>query len=176
MVKAIGENLLRFDLHLFTLFSSRHDGRLLPGFYTIMSRLGDGHVYIVLAVWQLFFCGVRGRLFFMMSVVAFAMELPVYILIKRSVKRLRPFELFPEIRFLIPPPDRYSFPSGHTAAAFMVARLIGWLYPGWAVVLFIPAALIGYSRIYLRVHYPSDVFFGALLGLIAAGLSIMIVT
>ncbi len=176
MVKTIGENLLRFDRRLFSLFSGREGGWMLRGFYRLMSRVGDGYLYLLLAVWQLLFGGLRGRLFFLTAIMAFALELPVYVLVKRSVRRLRPFEHLPDTGFLIPPPDRYSFPSGHTAAAFLVAHLVGWFHPGWEIVLLIPAALIGYSRIYLRVHYPSDVFCGALLGLTAAAVSIMIVT
>ncbi len=59
-----------------------------------------------------------------------------------------------------------SFPSNHTTAAFAMAYLVLRLYPWWpnVVVLYIMAALIGLSRVYLREHFPLDVVGGALLG------------
>lgn len=88
------------------------------------------------------------------------------VLIKPLVARPRPFALRPEIQLLIPPPSDYSFPSGHTAASFAaVAALFRkksrlWI-PGTVL-----AAAIALSRIYLYVHYPSDVLCGVLLGIL----------
>ncbi|HDZ11068.1 MAG TPA: phosphatase PAP2 family protein, partial [Bacteroidetes bacterium] len=70
------------------------------------------------------------------------------------------------------PPDQYSFPSGHTAAAFLMAQLLGYQLPFLVLPLYILAGLIGYSRIYLRVHYPLDVFFGAVLGFVSANFAL----
>lgn len=86
-------------------------------------------------------------------------------LIKPLVARPRPFALRPEVLRLIPPPSDFSFPSGHTAASFAATAAL-WRGKSrlWipAVVL---AAAIGLSRLYLGVHYPSDVLCGALLGI-----------
>ncbi len=175
MVKAIGENFLRYDFNLFILFSSRREGSVLKKVYKGFSRLGDGEIYILIGVLQLLAGGVEGRLTVLCALIAFAVELPVYLLVKNSVKRLRPFERFPQVQFLIQPPDHYSFPSGHTAAAFLMARIISWQFAWLSFPLFVLAGLIGYSRIYLRVHYPSDVFFGFILGLLSADLALWII-
>lgn len=88
------------------------------------------------------------------------------IIIKPLVARPRPFALRPEIQLLVKAPGDYSFPSGHTAASFAA---VGALFreksrlraPGLVL-----AAAIALSRLYLYVHYPSDVFCGAVLGLV----------
>ncbi len=59
-----------------------------------------------------------------------------------------------------------SFPSGHTSDAFVLATIVSLLFPKWKIIIpsFVWATLVGYSRIFLGVHYPSDVVFGAVLG------------
>jgi membrane-associated phospholipid phosphatase len=59
-----------------------------------------------------------------------------------------------------------SFPSGHTSLAFSVATSVSIAYPKWYVIApsFLWASAVGYSRMHLGVHYPSDVFVGALVG------------
>ena len=64
----------------------------------------------------------------------------------------------------IRPSDKYSLPSGHTAAAFLMASLLAAFYPAMAVVVFVWAGCIGASRLLLGVHYLTDLIAGALLG------------
>ena len=86
------------------------------------------------------------------------------LLLKPLVARPRPFALEPGIQLLIAPPGDFSFPSGHTAAGFAA---VSALYFGksrlWLPAL-AAAVLIAFSRLYLYVHYPSDVLAGAVLG------------
>lgn len=86
------------------------------------------------------------------------------LLLKPLVARPRPFALEPGVQLLIATPGDFSFPSGHTAAGFAVASA---LYFGksrlWLPAL-AAAALIAFSRLYLYVHYPTDVLAGAVLG------------
>ncbi len=175
MVKTFGENFLKYDFNLFILVSSRYEGRILKTVFKGLSRLGNGEVYFIFALMMFIAGGPNGRLIALTVLIAFSIELPVYLLVKNSVKRLRPFERFPQVKFLIEPPDHYSFPSGHTAAAFLMARIISWPFAELAIPLFLLAGLIGYSRIYLRVHYPSDVFFGFVLGQLTANLALWII-
>jgi membrane-associated phospholipid phosphatase len=86
--------------------------------------------------------------------------------LKLVVNRPRPFAVYPEIQKL-DKAGSYSFPSGHTSSAFAFATSVSLAYPQWYVVApsFAWASLVGYSRMHLGVHYPSDVLVGALLGI-----------
>ena len=85
--------------------------------------------------------------------------------IKQLVKRRRPFitdtRLVPVYR-----PGEYSFPSGHTSSVFSAMTSLSRAYPKWYVIApsFLWATGVGYSRMYLGVHYPTDVTAGAVLG------------
>lgn len=87
------------------------------------------------------------------------------VLLKPVVARLRPCDADTAVQLLIPHPEGFSFPSGHTGASFAAAAALFFGKNRMGVPAFIMAALIGFSRIYLYVHYPTDVLAGALLGI-----------
>ena len=99
------------------------------------------------------------------------------VILKNVVQRNRPFWIFPDIPLVdgVKVPDDYSFPSGHTAASFAVASAIFSRYKKWGVPALVLAALVGISRMYLFVHFPTDVFAGVIIGIIAAVCSFFIV-
>ena len=92
--------------------------------------------------------------------------------LKYTVQRNRPYIDHSSIQPLVFE-DTYSFPSGHTSSAFNVATSLVLNYPKWyvAVPAFAWASSVGYSRMYLGVHYPSDVIGGVLVGSSTAWLS-----
>jgi membrane-associated phospholipid phosphatase len=85
--------------------------------------------------------------------------------LKYAIKRDRPYVTYPEIKNLVSE-TTYSMPSGHTASAFNVATSLTLFYPKWYVVLpaYTWASGIAYSRMYMGVHYPSDLIAGVILG------------
>ena len=87
--------------------------------------------------------------------------------LKRTVVRQRPSMLLPHIRALAALPDHFSFPSGHACAALAVVTPILLAAPLAGVPLLFVALAVGASRVYLRVHYVTDVVVGQLLGVIA---------
>ncbi len=93
-------------------------------------------------------------------------------LLKDVIKRERPYLKYSEIQPLLVE-GSYSMPSGHTSTAFATATSLSIAYPKWYVIApsFIWAGSVGYSRMHLGVHYPSDVFVGALVGSGSAFLS-----
>jgi undecaprenyl-diphosphatase len=88
--------------------------------------------------------------------------------IKSLFRRRRPF--IDVVRALVigRRPDGWSFPSGHTAAAFSGAWIVSTVWPRRAPVFFGMASCVGFSRIYVGAHYPGDVFSGAALGMLLA--------
>ena len=88
------------------------------------------------------------------------------VVVKRAVRRKRPAL---DIQASVPP-DRFSFPSGHTAAAFAVAVAMTGTMPLLVPPLLLLAIIVGYGRMYLGVHYPLDVGAGAAVGLLTGSL------
>ena len=84
---------------------------------------------------------------------------------KSIIKRDRPYVTHPSIQPLSVE-GSYSMPSAHTSSAFATATSLSMAYPKWYVVVpsFVWASSVGYSRMHLGVHYPSDVLVGALVG------------
>jgi len=88
-------------------------------------------------------------------------------LVKRTVGRGRPSRAG-ELSAVIREPDRFSFPSGHATASLAVALSYGMVFPLWAGPLLFVALLVGFSRVRLAVHYPSDVLVGQMIAIATA--------
>jgi undecaprenyl-diphosphatase len=89
-------------------------------------------------------------------------------IIKHIVHRSRPCDEIKPDNLLIQKPLSYSFPSGHTASSFTAAGILDIMIKQYGLYAMILAALIAFSRIYLLVHYPSDIIAGIVLGLICS--------
>lgn len=134
-----------------------------------ITRLGDaGMVWILLAVILLVIPKTRKYGLVLMTALCVDIVLCNGIL-KNLFARIRPCDINTQVQLLIARPDDFSFPSGHTAASFTAVAAL--YFSGekklWKLALML-ACLIAFSRLYLYVHYPTDILGGILVG-IAAG-------
>lgn len=140
--------------------------RYLTFILKLISRLSDWWFLTILSVLLAIFVGLDLGLALGISLI---IQVILQKIIKNIATRKRPYIKYrTEIRRLIVPPDRYSFPSGHTAGAFVVFFVLNSFYLEISLVILPIAILIGFSRVYLGVHYLTDVIFGVLLGFISA--------
>lgn len=161
------ENILNIDLYILDLLGAlRCD--FMNGIMLFLSRLADkGFIWILLGVILLFFKKTR-RAGLCVLAALLINAVVVNLCIKPLVSRIRPFDIKAGIELILLPPTDYSFPSGHTSASFAAAMSVWFYNRKWGIFALVVASLIGFSRLYLYVHYPTDVVCGALFGVAAA--------
>lgn len=150
---------------------TRLHGRLRPSVvagFKAASRTGDGHVQVACILWAWWLASESSIRFFDAAIMAFCIERSLYSIAKRRFRRRRPSAALPSFVALVTPSDEFSFPSGHTMAAFLLATLLYLTFDMPAVGVFTWAMLVGCSRVVLGVHFPSDIVVGAVLGVAIA--------
>ena len=128
-----------------------------------ISRSGDGPYYAALAGLLIAVAVEGSTLFLHRALIGFAIELPLYWWLKNTLRRARPTLEPMSLRPFITPADKFSLPSGHSAAAFLFAGIAAASFPTWAMAFYMWASLVALSRVALGVHYPSDIVAGAAL-------------
>ena len=148
----------------------------LDGFWVFITHLGDGgYLWIAIGIALLFFKKTRP----VGISVLLALLINLFITnigLKNIIARPRPFNVNPELITLIKHPSSFSFPSGHTSGSLTAAMVLYHLMPKKigvpAVVL---ATMIAFSRMYVGVHYPTDVLGGIAVAMVASTVAIVIV-
>lgn len=167
------------DEWLFRLFNTRIKCRLLDAFSVWVTHTGSAgftigitFAAILAGLWQkrspYLIAGSR-------ALAALASSHLVSHVVKRLVNRPRPILRFERIRAFNVPICAYSFPSGHTTASFAVGVSYAMAFPGYSLFWVFWATLVGWSRIYVGVHYPSDVLAGSVVGTLFAYISRLVV-
>ncbi len=134
----------------------------------------DGIGWIILAVILLCFRKTR-KAGITMAIALIIGLLLCNLTLKPLIARTRPFVYNPDIELIIKQPGEYSFPSGHSVTSFEGAFAVYLYNKKWGIPALIFAGLIALSRLYLYVHYPTDVIIGSLLGCLFAWAAYLLV-
>lgn len=164
----------KYDVTLFVWYVNTSTRAALARICRYISMTGDGPLYALLCT-CLYWRFAWSDPLLQVLLLGFAFERPLYFILKNSFKRNRPAHALINFQSLITPSDHFSFPSGHTSAAFMVMTAIGYFYPPLLVIGYLWAALIGFSRVTLGVHFPTDILMGAVLGIGTAMIAVQVV-
>jgi undecaprenyl-diphosphatase len=128
------------------------------------TRMGDGWLWYGLGIMLLLFGGPQRFSAVGASGTAGILGILVFKVIKKMSQRQRPCQIEPHCWSNVLPPDKFSFPSGHTMTAFSIALVVSYFYPGLEAPLFFLALSIAVSRVVLGMHFLSDVLAGMVLG------------
>lgn len=167
------QGLAQLEMAVLRALEGLHGNALLDGAMLLISRLGNGGLLFI-ALTLLLLCVRRTRSLGGVCATALALDvLTVNVFLKPLAARARPFAdgVF---ELLLPPPGDYSFPSGHTAAAFAFAFALAPAGKKWTGAAIAFACVMGFSRMYLTVHFPTDVLCGALVGALCGRVSLFL--
>lgn len=155
------DSIHRVDLSAFTWFVNHKHRDAIVRVSRFVSLMADGPLYVIAG---LVFLGLQNWPIAQLMALGFIIERSCYKIFKGMFKRNRPPEAIPGFKSVVEPSDRFSFPSGHTSAAFLVASIFTYFFPLAGIVLLPWAVSVGIARVVLGVHFPSDVLAGAFMG------------
>lgn len=169
------EKLLQLDENILLWIQDNLRIDFLDWIMKTITGLGDGgFIWIILTALLLLFRKTR----FAGATSALSMILTLLVVnlgIKNIVARTRPYEAIEGLERIIEAQSDFSFPSGHTAHSFAVAVVLFMLLPKkWGITTLVFAFIMGFTRLYVGVHYPTDVIGGALIGTVIAIISLCI--
>ena len=160
------KNLNEFELRILDFIREHLACPFLDAVMPAITSLANGGIiWIIAAVLLLIFKKTR-KTGFSVALALIGGLIIGNLLLKNLVGRIRPYDLNEGIEILIARLSDYSFPSGHTLASFEAATVLMIRDKRFGIPALILAVIIAFSRLYLYVHYPTDVLAGIILGII----------
>lgn len=157
---------MNFDMAILDLIQSNIRTGFIDAIMPFITQLGDaGLIWIILSIGLIIPKKTR-KIGFVMIIALILNGIICNIILKPMLARIRPFDVNTAIKLLINKPRDFSFPSGHTSASFTAASVLFFRKSKLFVPSLVLAFLISFSRLYLYVHYPSDVLAGLVLGVL----------
>lgn len=157
---------MNFDMAILDLIQSNIRTGFMDAIMPFITQLGDaGLIWIILSIGLIISKKTR-KIGFVMIIALILNGIICNTILKPMLARIRPFDVNTAIKLLINKPRDFSFPSGHTSASFTAASVLFFRKSKLFVPSLVLAFLISFSRLYLYVHYPSDVLAGLVLGVL----------
>ena len=157
--------LLSLDFFISRKLNKISDIHIIKNFFKGISRLGDGIFWYVLIIFIIIFEELHRSITIIIHMTAAGLTGTIlYKCLKKRTSRPRPYQIDSQIKNQGKVIDHFSFPSGHTLHAVIFSMIAISYYPIFLYPLIIITILIGFSRIILGLHYPSDVIFAVFLG------------
>lgn len=153
-----------FDIPVFNFINQTISNPLLNVPMIMVSYLGEGAFLFGCSFLMLFFRKKETKILGMSLIAGLTVVYYIVTALKLAVGRPRPFLVLPNA-IMVVAEKTFSFPSGHAAAALMASALLSWRFKHSSRLFYFLAFLVCISRIYLGVHYPSDVLAGTVVGL-----------
>ncbi|MBP1157365.1 MULTISPECIES: phosphatase PAP2 family protein [unclassified Paenibacillus] len=160
--------LQHHENRMFCFVNQRIRHQVLDFFFNIITHLGGATASIATALCIALFAEGVWKSAGIVSCIALGLSHVPVAIIKKKYPRLRPYLVLEGTNTCKNPLRDHSFPSGHTTAIFSVTVPLMFITPWLAAILIPLASLVGMSRIYLGLHYPSDVLAGSLIGTMTA--------
>lgn len=169
------EGLNAFDAAVMGFVQANFHNPVTDAVFPVITYLGEAGIFWIALSLLLLFTKKYRRCAVLMLCAMAAAFVTGELIMKNIVCRPRPCQEFPDyVTMLIPPPGSYSFPSGHSSSSFAAAAVLLFFSKKWGLAATCMAALIAFSRIFLFVHYPTDVLAGTVLGIAFALLTLLV--
>ncbi len=162
------EQILAWDSQILLFIQNNIREPMLTPVVKMITHLGDAGIFWILLTLALLIWPRTRRIGWCSACALIGSVLVNNLFLKNAVARTRPYEVIQGLQLLVGRANDYSFPSGHSAASFAASVAIyrSMDKKGWGIAGLVLAALIALSRLYVGIHYPTDVLGGALIGIL----------
>ncbi len=168
--------IYNFDFKILNYISENLHTDFLDKFFTLITQIGGhkglfwiGFAIILIIIPKTRKIGIAALIAMLIGFIV------TNLIIKNAVARIRPYDVNTAVELLVKPLKDYSFPSGHTCVSFAASSAVFLFNKKLGIPALILAVFIGFSRLYLYVHYPTDVLAGAVIGIVSGIVAVKIV-